>query len=106
MKHDTKLMLTAVGFMGALGAFVFWGVKRAHAAPAQPQPQAPPAVAPVPFAVPQAPKQEVHVSPDMSTDPASPYGIPPEQWSQEQAAVVTTDKGNEARDAVGKVFGF
>lgn len=101
MKHDTKLMLTAVGFMGALGAFVFWGVKRAHAAPVQPQaPQ--PQPQPTPFAVPKAPTPEVHVSPNAAT----PADIPPEQWTQEQASEVTAYQGNEARDAIGKAFGF
>lgn len=100
MKHDTKLMLTAVGCMGALGALAFWGVKRAQAAkPPASQPQAVPAA--VPFAVPQA-KPEVQVSPG----PAAAADVPPEQWTQEQASEVTAYQGNEARDTIGKVFGF
>ena len=100
MKHDTKLMLTAVGFAGALGDFVFWGVKRAHAAPAQPQAPQP---QPTPFAVPKAPIPEIHVSPNAAPATAD---IPPEQWTQEQASEVTAYQGNEARETIGKVFGF
>lgn len=104
MKHDTKLMITAVGFFGALGALAYWGVKRAQAAtpPAQqPQPQAIPAAAAA-LAVPVAPAREVQVSPG----PAAPADVPPEQWTQQDASDVTAYQGNEARDAVGKVFGF
>lgn len=104
MKHDAKLMITAVGFFGALGALAYWGVKRAHAATPpvqQPQPQAIPAAAAA-FTVPAAPAREVQVSPG----PAALADTPPEQWTQQEASDVNAYQGNEARDAIGKVFGF
>lgn len=102
MNKNAKIILGGVGALGAIaGGLFLMSRKGTPAVAATPVPQPiPPQATPKP--IPQAmPVPEVQVSPGVS-----PYDIPPEQWTQEQAAEVTTDKGNEARDAVGKLFGF
>lgn len=101
MNKNAKIILGGMGALGAIagGLFLFTRKGSPAVVPATiaPTPQ------PAPIAAAPIPVPEIHVSPSVE---ASPYETPPEQWTQEQAAQVTNDKGNEARNAVGKLFGF
>lgn len=102
MKPGNKALIGVGAALAALGGVVFLVKKKETTAP-QPAPAAAAAVS-IPSAQPAArpaPVPEEHISPAQSYQ-----DTPPEQWTQEQASQATSDSGNAARDALGKMFGF
>lgn len=101
MNKDNMTLLGIGGALAAIGGLFWWKKKQA------PKPAA---AASYPAATPQVQRSPAiemgPVNPGPIQDTASYQDTPPEQWTQEQASQATSDAGNQARDAVGKVFGF
>lgn len=101
MNKDNMTLLGLGGALAAIGGLFWW--KKKQEAPK------PVAAAPTPQVMPQTAQAqrmpEVQVSPGPAQAP-SYQDTPPEDWTQEQASQATSDAGNQARDALGKAFGF
>ena len=100
MNQDNLKLLGIGGALAAIGGLFWWKKKQEAPKPVAAAP------APVPQPIPQAAPQ-VQRMPEVQVSPGPSYqDVPPEQWTQEQASEANADAGNQARDALGKVFGF